>query len=397
VKSHVHAFICGACGGTLTGDEHEASVTCPWCETDNLIDGEDLPRTYWVEPVLDEHRAVRELRRAASRPQVERGFSRELRIERRDLLFLPFNALRAVRTGRMVIEKRAGRRPAPTRSSMMADSTTPLTSAFGAVYDGVGESGTPARIEEDTKILFSEIVLSEPAFDAASLGAGGVDFERNVFGSNGQPLLPYDRRRIAVRGGILEPEVHPRVLRARLEESGRPGAAAVGSDRRIDAVGVELYRVYYPVWVVRGTYGGRSHRYVVDAVDGTLLAGRVASARRYRAGVGTAGVFLAAAPLALGLRATAWWVRAEGFLQGDVIFGAVMALALLTALGWALMVMGWVVGSLHRSRELVFRGGALVEEVVDLPGRDPLSRWGLRVLGWSDSLVRGLGRGARHV
>jgi hypothetical protein len=231
---------------------------------------------------------------------------------------------------------------------------------------------------EDTKIILNEMLLTEPACDAKDLGAGSVSFEGNAFGKQGMPLLPYSREKVARLGTVLEPERHPRELRRRLEEAGLEGEG-----RRIETVGAQLFQVYYPVWVVRGTYAGRSHRFVIDAVDGTLLAGRVPASRRHQALVSTAALLLAVCPLALALRGTLWWASPEGasgLASGGLLGWSIVLGVILLALAWGLMTMGWLTGTLLRSRELAFRGGLLAEDVVSLPARGPLERLGERIL-----------------
>jgi hypothetical protein len=398
MKSHVHAFICASCGGTLTGDDHESTITCPWCKTDNFLAGDDLPRSYWIEPVLDQSQAVREVRRSTGRPEVEKGFSEALRIERKELVFLPFNAVRAIRTGRMLISEKK-----PDRASMYQRDLGVADSMWGAGVRPMGVFGTLNQIQSepqpvrDTKILFAEIVLSEPACDAAELGAREVAFERNVFGNTGLPLKPYNRRAIADTGCILEPERHPRALVRKLDEAGR--GIVPGTDRKaIESIGVQLYQVFYPVWVVRGIFDGRSQRFVVDALDGTLLAGRVPASRTHRAAVATAGIFLAGAPVALMLRAVIWWIgfdRGGSLMSGDLFMLGLLATGLLLASGWGLMVMGWVAGSFRMSHELVVKGGELTEDVIGLPGRGALEKLGLRLLEWSDRTFSVTSRAAR--
>jgi len=379
MRSHVHAFTCGACGGTLTGDDQEATVRCPWCDVDNRVVGEDLPLSAYLEPVVTSASAVRAVRGATSAQTIVAGFSRDLRIERKDLMFLPFNAVRAVRTGRMLVREERRR---PSMSEVQAAFQVRL----GAGLDGMFERpagldpdrGTELPPVEDTKIILNEMLLTEPACDAESLGAGSVSFESNAFGKQGMPLLPYSREKVAQLGTVLEPERHPRELRRRLDEAGMEGEV-----RRIETVGAQLFQVYYPVWVVRGTYAGRSHRFVVDAVDGTLLAGRVPASRRHQALVSTAALLLAVGPLTLALRGAVWWASrggASGLDSGGPLEWAIVLGGVLLALGWGLMTMGWLTGTLLRSRELAFRGGLLAEDVVRLPAGGPVERLGESIL-----------------
>jgi hypothetical protein len=390
VKSRVHAFSCAACSGTLTCDDHEPSVTCPFCETDNYLYGDDLPRSFFIEPVLDEARAVKIVRRETAARIVAAGFSRRLRIERRDLVFLPFNAVRAVRTGRIVVREEKQARASLTGGGTSLELS--ITAGVDRALEGDRPAAAPAR---DTRILFNEFLMHEPACDAG-LGAEHVRFERNVFGREGRPLEPFNRGRIASRGAVLEPEIHPRVLRERLEEAGRDEADA---SRRIDIVGAQLFQIYYPVWIVRGTFEGRSHRFVVDAVDGILLGGRVPASRRHRAVVSTSALLLAAAPITLALRGTAWWLSPEGgggLEAGGPVMLAIIAAGLLAAGGWGLMVMGWLTGTLLRSRELVFKAGLLAEEVVDLPASGPIESLAVRLLAAAEKLLSGGAEAARY-
>ncbi|MBW2260971.1 MAG: hypothetical protein JRG91_03280 [Deltaproteobacteria bacterium] len=380
MRNHVHAFTCDACGGTLTGDDHEAAVRCPWCGVDNCIVGEDLPLSLYIEPVVTSASAVRAVRSATSAGTVTTGFSLDVRIDRKDLIFLPFNAIRAVRTGRMIVRQDRRR---PVRAEVQPSFQLRMGSGLDGVFGRPGGGGvleTDGALPpiDDTKIILTEILLSEPACDAVDLGASSVSFERNAFGSEGMPLLPYSREKVARLGSVLEPERHPRELRRRLDEAG-----GVGEGRRIETVGAQLFQVYYPVWVVRGTYAGRSHGFVVDAVDGTLLAGRVPASRKHQALVSTAALLLAVCPLTLVVRGAAWWASPEGAagLTSGGIFGwSVVLTVILLALGWGLMTMGWLTGTLLRSRELVFRSGLLAEDVVSLPARGPVERLGERIL-----------------
>ena len=367
----MQVLTCASCGAALPCDVQEAAVTCRFCGTDNHIEGDDLPLAYHLEPVLESREAVRVVRAETSVAAVSEGFSRDLRVERTDLVFLPFNAIRASRAGRAVAVRE--------RRSALPGTPGPI------------ENGEAPEV--DTRIVLGEILLDEPACDAAGLGAHLVRFEQNVFGRQGHPLLPYARDRVASLGMVLDPERHPRTLRSRLEVAGTDGPG-----RRIEAVGVQLMRVFYPVWAIRCVYAGRSHTFVVDALDGTVLTGRVPPSRRHAALATAASLFAAVVPLALACRAAVWWVSPSGGgaveIGGIVTFG--IASGLLASLAWGVSVMGLVTASLRRGRELVFRGGTLGEDVVNLPARDPVERLGLGILDLVDRMLAAGAEASRH-
>ena len=95
---------------------------------------------------------------------------------------------------------------------------------------------------------------------------------------------------------------------------------------RVIAIPKGISRIYYPVWVVRYSYGERMYMATVDGVTGNVLSGRAPGDPLYQSLAVTAGTsiggLIAAGGLAFGLGA------GEGVLAliGLVVGGAVLAL-----------------------------------------------------------------------
>lgn len=99
--------------------------------------------------------------------------------------------------------------------------------------------------------------------------------------------------------------------------------------RRLALVLIACTLVYYPLWVVSYTYGGRAYQATIDGVTGEVLAGRAPGDRLTRCCTG-AGVLLVCA---VGAAIWLWLLRNLGWV-GALMIGSVVFLVCLGVVWW---------------------------------------------------------------
>jgi hypothetical protein len=143
------------------------------------------------------------------------------------------------------------------------------------------------------------------AFDADGLHGSGMVFE---------PIGSASEARQAAEGTFSD----------RLRQAAKLDRVSQVFERSIQE---RMGLVYYPLWVLRYLYRGRSFQVVVDGFSGEVLYGKAPGSTFYRAGVLVAGM-AAGALLAVDGSALLWYLAANSNSDdsGGMIFGGLVAL-----------------------------------------------------------------------
>jgi DNA-directed RNA polymerase subunit RPC12/RpoP len=261
----LHGLSCPNCGGMITIPEGQAIVRCPYCDLRSLVRGERGLRRYQVLA-----RVTREAAQAAlqgflsSSPAIARNAPSQARLVQAMLVHLPFWSVWARVAGWVFGMKQVG-------------------------------SGDNKRFEPREVRLVVELAWNGAACDVGEFGVTQVTL-------GGKALQPYNAEELHRSGLVFKPVGSLSDAQSAAE---RHFSDSVRSGSSLDKVSQVLVRtlqhhtglVYYPLWVLRYSYRGRTFQVVVDGNSGKVLYGKAPGNTLYRAGklvVGMAGgAFLA--------------------------------------------------------------------------------------------------------
>ncbi len=257
--ARVTGLSCPACAGVLEVETGLRVLACPYCGTHLLVGGETGVRRFAVEPKLDAA-AAREaaLRWLGSGWNKDRRLPKEAELAESFLCFLPFFRVEADAVG-------------------IALGTEERQRTVGS-----GKNRRTQTYEVDV-----ERVVERPCdstFAAVQVAEWGVQ-RVNLAGDR---LLPFDAGALERAGMVFPP--------TRSENEAREGALAQFRQETDPGKGLKRVRfryqamlrermsvIYYPLWVVRYRFRGRSYQVVVDAEDGGIAYGKAPGNDLYRA------------------------------------------------------------------------------------------------------------------
>lgn len=253
-----HGLTCPNCGGIVPIPEGQVIVICPYCDLRSFVQGE----------------------RGIQRYQVP------LRVKRDQAL----QALGGFLSGNLAIARDARRR-AMLEDSFLAH--VPFWACWGRVFGWVfGQkrvgSGDNKRYEPREVRTAQEMTWNGVACDVGEFGVREVSLA-------GRPLEAFDADALHASGLVFEPigsvsdarKAAENAFSERLRRSANLDRVAQVFERTIQE---RLGLVYYPLWVLRYLYRGRSFQVVVDGFSGEVLYGKAPGSTFYRAGVLVAGM-----------------------------------------------------------------------------------------------------------
>ena len=239
---------CPACAAAVPVPEGTRLVTCPACQQRLFVQGERGVRRW-------------QLRRVVARDQVQQtvtGFfsglnkagdlKRQAEIKELFLVYLPFWRMAAYvagwRLGRVRRDK---------------DSTKPV----------------------EVEVL-EEMQWNDAAVDVSEFGVNHVPI-------TGKNFEPFDQDRLSAEGMIFEATKSPTDATA---EAATYFQQVARSKKSLSSTYLEKFHilhrrfslVYYPLWVARYQYRGRSYQVVIDGVNNKVLYGKAPGNILYRAG-----------------------------------------------------------------------------------------------------------------
>ena len=295
-----HGLNCPNCGGIVPVPEGQIIVVCPYCELRSFVKGERGLQRYQVEQQINGQQADESMRRfLSSKFAIARNASSKAVLEDSFVAHLPFWASWGRVFGWVFGQKQVGsgdnKRYEPREVRSMEEMS------WNGVACDVGEFG----VEE---ITLTGRALH--AFDPNDLHASGMVFE--PIGSTS------DARETAERS-----------FSNRVRQAAHLDRISQVFER---AVQKRMGLVYYPLWVIRYLYRGRSFQVVVDAFSGEVLYGKAPGSTVYRAAVLIFGMIIGAF-LTVDGSSLAWYMALQSSSDDSNGLFAVGALAFLVGIG----------------------------------------------------------------
>jgi hypothetical protein len=279
--------------------EGQVIVRCPYCELRSVVRGERGYQRYQVPCRVDRGQAEVALGGFFSRHRAIAGdVKRRATLEEVFLAHVPF----WISQGRV------------------------LGWVFGQKEVG---SGDRRRLEPREVQISQEATWNGAACDVGEFGIESVPLE-------GLPLEPFDPLALHAHGMVFEPVGSVSEARAEAEEDFSERVRASARLDRVSQIFMRTLRprfglVYYPLWVLRYHYRGRSFQVLVDGYAGKVLYGKAPGNTLYRAAVLVGGMALGAL-LAVDGAAAAAGLGVQLGDDGEFLF-AVALIALVAGAG----------------------------------------------------------------
>jgi DNA-directed RNA polymerase subunit RPC12/RpoP len=282
---------CPNCGGVLPIPEGQVIVRCPYCEMRSLVHGEHGLHRYQVTQQADQKVAVSALRKFLSGNwAIARDASRRSQLQEAFLVYLPFW----------------------TVWSRLA------AWAFG--QEKVG-SGDDSHYEPREVRVVQQVSWNGAACDVTEFGVNRVPLD-------GQDLKPFNAEELHRNAMVFEPINSFSDARMAAENQFQEQARRRAGLDRLAQLFVRFFRrryglLYYPLWVMRYLYRGRSFQVVVDAHSGKVLYGKAPGNTLYRAGILVLGMALGAF---VTVDASAFFFSSSSNSDGNIAAGLVSIL-----------------------------------------------------------------------
>ena len=291
-----HGLSCPNCGGMVPIPEGQIIVHCPFCDLRSMGRGETGMQRYQLQRKIDREQATQSMRRFLSGHSAIAGdAARKATLIEAFVAYLPF----------------------------WTGWTRVLAWVFGQKEVGSGDS----KHYEPREIR----VVQEMTWNGAACDVG--EFGVDEAPLTNQPLQPFDADSLHSDGMVFEPTGSASEARQQAEASYQ---ARVQSSAKLDRVGQTFIRymrkllgiVYYPLWVLRYQYRGRSFQVVVDGYSGQPLYGKAPGNTLYRAAMLVGGAILGSL-LAVDISAVVFYAasQADGDTAGGLFVGGLIALA----------------------------------------------------------------------
>jgi hypothetical protein len=246
---------CASCGGTVEVREGLTNVECRYCGTPQAVVGERGVVRLMVLNRLDGRRATEVVRSWLKKGiRKDPALEKEATIEESFLAWFPFVRARLDAVGWLLgVENRTRKRGNRTETVRV-----PVEHAIERSAD-----------------------LTMPAADMAEFGVHRVDLA-------GDEVLPLDDDLLRARGMVFRPSRSLQEIGDRLRDR---AMAAAEREHRLDrvtfswlaAVRRRVALVYYPMWVIRYGFRGRTYQVLIDAEDGGLAYGKAPGNHLWRA------------------------------------------------------------------------------------------------------------------
>ena len=253
---------CPRCGGMVNIPEGQALVICPYCDQRSVVSGERGVRRYQVPMRIDRDAAEKNGRSfLGSNAQIAPGLKAQAQVSEVFLVHLPFWSA----WGRGVAW------------------------AFGQVKVG---SDDHQHYEAREKRVVKDLSWNGVACDVGEFGVRHISLK-------GRPLEPFNSDQLHRTGMVFEPvgSDEEAFLTAQKDFE-----ASIKDDANLDRTSQLFARilspllgvVYYPVWVMRYLFRGRSFQVVIDGYDGGVLYGKAPGNLLYRAAALVGGMAVGA-------------------------------------------------------------------------------------------------------
>jgi hypothetical protein len=246
---------CASCGGSVDVQEGLTNVECRYCQTPQAVVGTRGIVRVMVVNKLDRQRASDVVRRWFRRGiRKDPALKKEAQYQEAFLAWFPFVRARLDVVGWVlgIREKKKKR---------------------GNRWETVREP-VERQIER-------AVDLTMPAADMAEFGVHRIDL-------SGDEIQPFDEGLLRGRGMVFRPS---RSLEEKAADLNEQALAEIQRSNRLDRITFSwlsplrrrVALVYYPLWVVRYGFRGRTYQVLVDAEDGNLAYGKAPGNHFYRA------------------------------------------------------------------------------------------------------------------
>jgi hypothetical protein len=246
---------CASCGGTVDVQEGRTNVECRYCGTPQAVVGERGIVRLMVLNRLERRDAHEAVRRWFGRGiRKEPALRKEAAPEEIFLAWFPFVRARLDAIG-WILGIKTKKRKRGNR--------------WETVKQPVEKS-----IERD-------VDLTMPAADMAEFGVHRVDLA-------GDEILPLDDELLRSRGMVFRPsrsldEIGDLLRKRAIADAERANRLDRVSFSWLTSVRRRVALVYYPLWVVRYGFRGRTYQVLVDAEDGSVAYGKAPGNHLWRA------------------------------------------------------------------------------------------------------------------
>ncbi len=264
---------CPRCGGMVPIPEGQAIVICPYCDLRSV-----------VSTAADGPQAGGE--QAAERRRGVRRYQAPLRVRREDLME-PF---RRFLSGRISVARDAAQKAQVSDVFLVH---LPFWAAWGrGVAYAFGQqrvgSGDHKRYEPREKKVIKEMAWNGPACEVGEFGVRQIHL-------SGCPLEPFNAAQLHASGMVFEPVGSAEEALETARQSFEAEVKSAAELSRVSQLFTRILRprlglVYYPMWVIRYRYRGRSFQVVIDGVDGQVLYGKAPGSVFYRSAVLVGGM-----------------------------------------------------------------------------------------------------------
>jgi DNA-directed RNA polymerase subunit RPC12/RpoP len=255
----ITGLTCPNCAGTLSVQEGQRIVKCPYCEARSLVRGERGVRRYQVERRVDRDAAAQSVRGFWSGLNRAMDLARTAQLSELFLVYLPYWRVQALMAG-WVFGKKKVRRGESTRWEPREVQ----------IMDPVGWTGAAGDVAE---------------FGVTSLPLDGIQF------------AAYDPEALHSEGLVFEPTGSQTAVTDSARQDWLKQASRKARLDNVTQTALQFFRhglalVYYPLWVARYHYRNRSYQVVVDGFNGRVLYGKAPGNVAYRALMLVAGTAL---------------------------------------------------------------------------------------------------------
>ncbi len=288
---------CASCGGTVNVREGHTNVECRYCGTPQAVVGNRGVARLMVLNRLDREQAIEKVRSWFSQGiRKDPALRRQATFDEAFLAWFPFVRARLDAIGWIlgIVTRRR------KRGNRWETTTHPVERS----------------VEQD-------VDLTMPAADMAEFGVQRIDL-------TGDEVVPLDDEVLRSRGMVFRPsqsldEIADRLRERALDEARRRHRLDRITFSWLTSVRRRAALVYYPLWVVRYGFRGRTYQVLIDAEDGRLAYGKAPGNHLYRAACLVASCAGAAFVGTSVLQNAGIVLRSDNGLTGLAVIGLTLA------------------------------------------------------------------------
>jgi len=256
-ESAIGGVSCPSCGGSLALGEGVTTLRCKYCNLPLLVRGEKGTLKYHQMRKVDPGGAVEAVRRWFGGIQMARDLRRAAAFETPFLVYLPFWRV----TGKVV-------------GWVFGNKIRRETVRQG------NRTQVRTRKEPVERSVMRSYVWTDAACDVSEFGVESIEMPSPEFSL-------YDRESLQKDGMVFEPtEARTQAIdqaRSLMVEWGRQGVDVDEvTFQKLNVVDLRTSIVYYPLWVLRYGYKGRTYQVLTDGTTNQVLYGRAPGSTLFR-------------------------------------------------------------------------------------------------------------------